>query len=215
MQKGQAMQDPKRRLRWWRRGADRRSEELASLTAELDQLVTLMAPAGDREKTFLNLRWCAPTLLMKKKLQGNKQGFSILRVIAAVGAVIVPVLVGLNLTGNGAVASRWVAFGLSVLVAVTTTLLEVFRYGPRWKLYERSVDAMINEGWYYAEARGDYGSREPMGRFDLFVEQVETILSQYTEGYMHDVVVAGTEGEVTGPSRIISTGGARNPDASL
>lgn len=118
------------------------------------------------------------------------------------GAVIVPVLVGFNLTSSGAVVSRGVAFGLSVLVAVTTTLLEVFRYGPRWKLYKRSTDAMVNEGWYYAEGRGDYGHlQEGAERFNRFVDRIETVLAQYTEGYMQDVVVAGTEQDGAGPSK--------------
>ncbi len=200
--------------RFWRRGADQRAAEVTSLTAELDQLLTLMAPTNDQAKTFLQLRWRAPTLVMKRKLQGNKQGFTILRLIAAVGAVVVPVLVGLNLTGNGAVATRWVAFGLSVAVAITTTLLEVFRYGPRWRLYERSVDGMINEGWYYAEGKGEYGPKDAAGRYSLFVDRIEAILSQYTEGYMHDVVLAGTEGGGSGATdRVQSRGDASGESA--
>jgi hypothetical protein len=177
------------------------------LERELDRLMPLMNSGGGRDQGFLQMRWRAQTLRMKKKLQGNKQGFTIFRAISAVGAVIVPALVGLDLTGGAAVWSRWVAFGLSVLVAVTTTLLGVFRYGPRWTLYERSVDAMIGEAWQYVEGGRDYVRVDASKRFALFMERIETILARYAEGYMHDVVLAGTEsrdepspGKATGSS---------------
>ena len=62
-----------------------RKAEMTQLSRQLDHLVELTQPAGEREKTFLNSRWRDQTLVMKQKLQGNKQGFTYLRVIGPWG----------------------------------------------------------------------------------------------------------------------------------
>jgi len=47
-------------------------------------------------------------------------------------AITVPSLVGLNLSGTGGVIVRWITFALSLVAAVSTAFLTLYRLGDRW-----------------------------------------------------------------------------------
>jgi predicted RNA binding protein YcfA (HicA-like mRNA interferase family) len=106
-----------------------------------------------------------------------------LRLVAIVGGVLVPALVGLKL--GDAPASIWIfrfTFFLSLMVAVSIAVEEFFHYGERWRHYRRIVEMLKSEGWQFFQLAGSYQKYENHGEaYSVFASRVEDILHQDIE----------------------------------
>src|SRR5215207_4910712 len=98
---------------------DERSAYQKSSKDDLRQLINDLE-LTDLHKHSLRSRWLDQVSWMGKKARHCQRWYYILRLIAIIGGVIVPALVGLNLTGNqfaGFVQST--TLGLSMIVAIS------------------------------------------------------------------------------------------------
>ncbi len=171
---------------FWRRG----EHDLHHLRDELASVIEIMVKAHDltdADREFLERRWRDQTVFMKGRVILNRRSFYLLRWLAVLGAVTVPALVSLTVTGSAAAAVRWATFALSLMVAAATAWEGLFRYGRRWQLYRRSLDAMRAEGWYFAGQVGSYKGKTGREAFEAFASTVERILKDYSEDYIHGI----------------------------
>jgi len=163
-------------------------DEMNALIAGLD--------LDPNQQRFMEYRWRDQTAFFRGRVQENRKYFYWLRMVAVVGAVTVPALVGLNVAGSAARGVKWSAFGLSLLVAIVTAWEQLFRFGQRWRLYRQALDAMRAEAWRFAQLLPPYSGKkhgEPdnahRSLFPLFAEKVEAIVKEFGEEYVEDVVV--------------------------
>jgi hypothetical protein len=85
-------------------------------------------------------------LLAARRVLGNRKQFYRLRAVAVISSAIVPSLVGLNRSGTGGVWVRWVTLALSLIAAVSTATIALFRFGDRWCLYRNLQSALLRCG---------------------------------------------------------------------
>jgi hypothetical protein len=106
--------------RWRRRRA-----EPAELRAQLKQMRTAVEPfvTDGGRRAYWTARWEAYVLLAARRVISNREQFYQLRLLAVSSSVIVPSLVGLNLSGTGgvwaAIASYVRAHETEVIAALT------------------------------------------------------------------------------------------------
>ena len=162
--------------------SDELKESFGEIVASLDDL-------GSLQKDFLTRRWLDQILWMEGAATRAQARYYSLRLVTVVGAVVVPVLIGLNLTGDVDEAVSWVAVGLSLVVATSAAVEEFFNFGQRWRHYRRTVERLKAEGWLFFELVGDYVSENGhAGAFPRFAARVEDLLREDVDVYVTQVV---------------------------
>jgi hypothetical protein len=107
-----------------------------------------------------------------------------MRGVAAVSAVTVPALVGLNLAGTGKTWIRWITFGLSLVAALSVALLAMFRVGDRWFLYRDLQDTLLTTGWKYVTD----SATDREAAWTGFVAGTEGAISRYNSSYETELI---------------------------
>jgi len=156
--------------------------ELSTMIDVLDVLTVL-------QKRFLYSRWLDQVTCMDARAKTAQTRYYALRLVAIVGGVFVPALVGLKL--GDAPASIWIfrfTFLLSLVVAVSIAVEEFFHYGERWRHYRRIVEMLKSEGWQFIQLAGSYQNHKDHGEaYSAFAARVEDILHQDIEMFFTQV----------------------------
>ena len=135
---------------------------------------------------FWTARWETYLLLAARRVTSNRKQFYSLRAVAVISSVIVPSLVGLNLSGTGGTMVRWLTFALSLIAAISTATLALFRFGDRWFLYRDLQNDLLRCGWaFIAQARGEFTSA-----WQAFVAVTDAAIDKYNGAYEADLIAA-------------------------
>ena len=145
------------------------SEQLLSIIEDL----TLI----ERQKSFIRIRWLEQLNWLKNKAKESRNRYYFLRLTTIVGGSIVPGLVSLKLDTA--------AFIISLLVAISAAVEELFHYGDNHRRYRNTAERLKFEGWQFFQLEGSYKSEDPhhSSVFPVFVASVEAILRQELEEY--------------------------------
>jgi len=127
----------------------------------------------DKEKfnDYLRTRYQKETDWYDKKAIWNHRAYEILQWAAIILSASTAVLV---VIGNGPL--KWVAVGIAVLVAISTSALKTFKYQENWINYRTTCETLRKEFHYY-EA-GIHGYEDARDREALFVDRVESLISR-------------------------------------
>ncbi len=142
------------------------------------------------KKHFLKSRWLDQVIWMAGKSDSAKKRYVAFRLTAIIGGVIVPALVSLNISSDGAMTSiRWLTFGISLLVAISVAVEEFFHYGDRWRHYRRTVECLKIEGWQFLQLSGSYKDFEDHAEaYSAFAGRVEGIQKREVDMYITEVM---------------------------
>jgi hypothetical protein len=136
------------------------------------------------------LRWLDQVIWMDDRADRAQVRYYGLRLIAVVGGVVVPTLIGLEVgrQSSGDVV-RGFTIGLSLLVAVSVAVEELIRYGERFRHYRRTVEQLKSEGWQFFQMSGPY-RRHATHReaYMAFAARVEGIIQPSVEVYVGQIV---------------------------
>ncbi|MFN2606398.1 MAG: DUF4231 domain-containing protein [Acidimicrobiales bacterium] len=150
---------------------------------DFDQMIALVE-VTDVQRRFLRSRWLDQVLWAEGKAPRMQRWHHSLRVAAVMGGVLVPALVSLDVGGTAARASRWVAFGLGVLVAIAVSLEASFRFGEQWRHYRRTAELLKIEGWQFFQSAGPYAGQAPAASFPTFAARTESILQRDLDSFI-------------------------------
>lgn len=167
------------------------------LGTELGEIVESV-PLSEARKRYLRSRYIDQLLFMEGKALQAQRRYVRLRLATVVGAVTVPVLVGLDSrAGDADDVLRWATVLLSLVVAVCAAVEQFFHYGERWQHYRRHVERLKSEGWAYLELLGSYrrtGATHEAA-FPRFAERVEALLRDEADIFVAEVVAERQQGE--------------------
>lgn len=148
------------------------------------------------EEHFLRSRWLEYLIWMESAAQRTRSRYYTLRSIIAVGAVIVPALVSLNVVGAAKTAILWVTFAVSLVVGISAALDGFFHLGERWRHYRARVEALKAEGWDYFELAGQYAdAHDHHEAFPAFETNVQALLAQEVKEFIADIARAPESGQ--------------------
>lgn len=156
-------------------------EDLGSLIDSLE--------LDDIQRRFLRSRWLDQVLWMEGRADHARRRYYALRLLAALGGVVVPTLIGLGPSGPMGDIVRGLTIGLSLLVAMSVAVEELIRFGERFRHYRRTVELLKSEGWQYFQLSGPY-RRHASHRdaYPSFAARVEGIIQPSVEVYVTEVV---------------------------
>lgn len=157
--------------------------------SELDGLIDML-DLPELQQHFMRSRWLEQVKWMEDKAGKAKKSYHNLRLTTIIGGVIVPIIISLNFNNQKANdMARWVAIGLSGVVAISSAVEEFFHYGERWQHYRRTAESLKIQGWQFSQLSGPYTDYESHTKaFSIFANQVEDILKHDVEVYITQVV---------------------------
>jgi len=140
----------------------------------------------DRKRDFIRRRWLEQVIWMENKAAAAKRRYFQLRLTTVVGAVLIPALVSLDY--DEARIATWV---ISLLVAVTAAVEQLFHFGATWRNYRQTVERLKTEGWQYFQLIGSYGGEGMThgSAYGSFATRVEELIQTDVEVYLTEVAV--------------------------
>ena len=150
----------------------------------------------DFQKGLLRERWLDQLAWTGAQARKARRRFLTFRVPVVIGGVLVPALITLLLSskdessvgwlGNISVdAIRFLAFTVSLAVAICAGIEEVMHFGERWRHYRRTTELLKTLGWQYLMLNGAFRRYDSHAKaFASFTERVEDTLNEDVEGYL-------------------------------
>ncbi|MCF6159338.1 MAG: DUF4231 domain-containing protein [wastewater metagenome] len=161
---------------------------------------------SDLQKHFLQSRWLNQVLFMEAESNKARNQYYILRLIAVIGGIIIPALVSLNIIGTAVPGVLWGTFGLSLVVAVSVAVEEIFHFGRRWRHYRQTVGCLKIEGWKYFQLSSPYQNySDHEDAYPLFASRIESIIQRDAEVYITTEVVHERKDEKEKQKSLMST----------
>lgn len=139
----------------WRISVQNPIAELArmnrsSVIRQLDQRVEKIefAPfiADDRARGACQEEWSYYLRHATWRESNAKKAFYRVRIVALVSSITVPALIGLNLSGSGGSAVRWLTFAFGLIAALATGLLALYGVTDRWLMYRQLMESLMAAG---------------------------------------------------------------------
>ncbi len=163
---------------------DAAAHELQSVIKTLE-----LEPA---QQEYLVTRFAGQVVWMERKAQTAQRRYVVARLTTLIGALIIPVLVGLTPSDADLSDAIRIATGvIGLVVAISTAVEQFFHYGARWQHYRRTVERLKTEGWRFFELIDDYRSSKSPGhkaQFPRFAVRVEDLLQEESDIYLREVV---------------------------
>lgn len=128
--------------------------------------------------------WEVATIRATVSEERNRKRFYYYRLTAIVSAIIVPSLVGLNLSGTGGTAVRWLTFTLSLIAALSAAILALFRFGDHWLMYRKLGNELIAAGWRMINGSGT----DPDKAWSSFADTTDKAISSYYTEYAAGII---------------------------
>lgn len=178
--------------------AGARARSAASEAAMIDRL-----PLSEQQKDFLRYRWLDQVTWMERDAKSAQRWYSLLRVIAIVGAVLVPTLVSLTLTpeADSLLITRATIF-IGLLVAISTAVEEFFHFGQKWRHYRHNAERLKSEGWQFFALTGPYlPFATHDGAYRAFAGHVEEVFERETDVYISEIVLEKPRGRDQGAAK--------------
>jgi hypothetical protein len=151
---------------------DRLQKEFAALIDEIQ--------IPELGKRFLHLRWLDQMTWAEGRANSARNRYYLLRMIAIIGGVIVPALVGLNLQWAPV---TWITFTISLVVAVSLAIDSFFRWGERWLHYRRMAELLKSEGWLFFQLAAPYQDSHAAA-YPEFARRVEAIIAADVDAFV-------------------------------
>jgi len=160
------------------RGKKPASEQLDERLKEMHNAVQdLLSENKSRQASWHE--WQYQLLHAAQQQSARKKEFYRMRLIAVVSAITVPSLVGLNLSATGGAVVRWITFALSLVAAVSTAFLALYRLGDRWFMYRKLRDDLLKAGWDLV----NYPRTEHEKGWEAFIAATGAAIDQYNATY--------------------------------
>jgi hypothetical protein len=153
----------------WRAGVFRRRDK-----ATLSELIVMENPSPARDR-YLRVSWLSELVRARSRARRNRLGFKISRLVAVGGALMLPVFASLNVASQTEPWVPRVTLVVSILVALATAFMQVFRFGNEWRMDENYAFALEAEGWAYLEHAGGYRNATYPDVFEDFFDAVESL----------------------------------------
>jgi hypothetical protein len=128
-----------------------------------------------KEEAYLQDRWQSQKDYYSKQSAQNKRMHQRIQLFITIGSIAVPILLSI------AEVPKLIPTILSGLIAAAAALESVYHYGDNWRNYRQTLEALKREKALFSARAGSY--KDLPNAFGLFVERVESLLSEETMRY--------------------------------
>ena len=175
-----------------RRSSTREPKAIRELRVQLDDMGNAAKPflTTEARRVYWAQAWELNVLHAATRVERNRKEFYGLRLAAVISAITVPSLVGLNLSGTGGSTVRWLTFALSLITALSTAIVTLFRFADRWLMYRTLRNSLMSAGWALVNSP----DTKP-DAWDQFTARTDAANAKYNATYQTAVILAAEQQE--------------------
>ena len=173
-----------------RRTLTREPRAIRELRVQLHDMRNAAKPflTDEARKVYWAQAWERTVVHAASRVESNRKQFYGLRLTAIISAITVPSLVGLNLSGTGGSAVRWLTFALSLIAALSTAILTLFRFGDRWLMYRALSNSLMGAGWALVNSLESPATE--LDAWARFTAATDAAKASYNTAYQTAVILA-------------------------
>jgi hypothetical protein len=171
-----------------RRALTREPKAIRDLQAQLHDMRNAAQPflTDQARKAYWAKAWELPIVHAAIRVESNRKEFYGLRLAAIISAITVPSLVGLNLSGTGGSTVRWLTFALSLIAALSTAIITLFRFADRWLMYRALSNSLMSAGWTLVNSP----PADPEASWAQFATATDAAKARFNATYQTAVILA-------------------------
>jgi len=140
------------------------------------------------QRAYLRLRWAETLIRAYRHQRRSRNRYVVARMLPIAGGTLLPVLVAGQMRGPDGIQHdvlSGLAIGISLLVALSTGLIEITKLDYRWRLYQRLRYDLEHLGWFLSQRRGPYAQVQNSNEaFSRFIEDVEEVIERFNSNYL-------------------------------
>ena len=169
-----------------RRPLTREPKAIRELHVQLHDMRNAAKPflTDEARKVYWAQAWERTVVRAATRVESNRKQFYGLRLAAIISAITVPSLVGLNLSGAGGSAVRWLTFALSLIVALSTAIITLFRFPDRWLMDRALSNSLMSAGWALVNSPDT-----KQDAWDQFTTATDAAMARYNTAYQTAVIL--------------------------
>jgi hypothetical protein len=173
-----------------RRSLTREPKAIRELRVQLHDMRNAAMPflTDDARKVYWAQSWEVTVVHASIRVESNRKEFYGLRLAAIISAITVPSLVGLNLSGTGGSTVRWLTFALSLIAALSTAIITLFRFADRWLMYRALRNSLMSAGWALVNSH-----TAQQDAWDQFTAATDAAKARYNTTYQTAVILAAEQ----------------------
>jgi hypothetical protein len=122
-----------------------------------------------------------------------KADFRRIRVLAVVGAAIVPVVTNVLPQAYG--IDRYVTTAVSLAVSIAVALDSVYHFGEQWKNYRSTEQFLSREKFLFRTGEGPYKQLDAEAAFVLLVERCESQIAAENSATLNVISTAAQQAD--------------------
>jgi hypothetical protein len=170
-----------------RRSLTREPKTIRELRVQLHEMRNAAKPflTDEARKAYWDQAWERTVVHAATRVESNRKEFYGLRLATIISAITVPSLVGLNLSGGGGSAVRWLTFALSLIVALSTAIIALFRFADRWLMDRALSNSLMSAGWALVNSPAT-----KQDAWDQFTAATDAAITSYNAAYQTAVILA-------------------------
>ena len=142
----------------------------------------------EARKVYWAQSWELTVVHAATRVESNRKEFYGLRLAAIISAITVPSLVGLNLSGAGGSTVRWLTFALSLITALSTAIITLFRFADRWLMYRVLSNSLMSAGWTLVNSPAT-----KQDAWNQFTAATDAAKARYNATYRTAVILAAEQ----------------------
>jgi hypothetical protein len=139
----------------------------------------------EARKVYWAQAWERTVVRAATRVESNRKEFYGLRLAAIISVITVQSLVGLNLSGAGGSAVRWLTFALSLIVALSTAIIALFRFADRWLMDRALSNSLMSAGGALINSPAT-----KQDAWDQFKAATDAAMTNYNAAYETTVILA-------------------------
>jgi hypothetical protein len=162
-------------------------KEVKSFQTDVGNLIDAME-LSDIQKHTLRSRWLDQVVYMERRAHENRNAYYIFHLTAILGSLLVPALLTF---GNTVPILHYMAFVISLIVAISASVEQFFDFGERWRNFRRAAETLKIEGWLYFQLSGYYYNTSyetHADAYQTFAGRVEEIIKREVAVYLSEIV---------------------------
>jgi len=173
-----------------RRSLTREPKAIRELHIQLHDMRNAAKPflTDEAREVYWAQAWELTVMHATTRVESNRKQFYGLRLAAIISAITVPSLVGLNLSGAGGSAVRWLTFALSLIVALSTAIITLFRFADRWLMYRALSNSLMSAGWALVNSPDT-----EQDAWHQFTAATDAAMAKYNAAYQTAVILAAEQ----------------------
>jgi hypothetical protein len=137
--------------------------------------VSPRAALSTKFRHYIETRWYPQWKYYDDRAIYNKRRYITLQLSIALGAVAVPIIIGISFVPT------WIPALISAMVAAFTAVENVMKYGDNWRAYRSAAEGLNHEKVLYEAMSGSYSRTN--APFRMFVERCEDVIAEETGRY--------------------------------